>query len=262
MDRAAEHRVEEVARHGGPGRQRRPGTTAEQKQVSRWQPGRATGPGRAAAPLATPLVSPRCASHPPRAVHVTVRTARTGRTYHPSKHDAGDTGDTHRGFEDTIMQSKSLMSALALALTVAATAGAQGVGRQDHPARPDRAQQDTTVRRGMRGQRGPEMMLLRGITLSEAQRQQLVELREQARKEWEANRPRRQDGQGPDASAPRPRRERGDTAAMAARRAQMEQRFEQRIAAIRGILTAEQRTQFDRNVAELKTHRFGERRGR
>ena len=153
------------------------------------------------------------------------------------------------------MQSKSLVSALALALTVAATAGAQGVDRQDRPSRPERAQQDTSFRRGMRGARGPEAMLLRGIDLSPAQRQQLAQLREQARTEWEANRSRRDEGRGPDASAPRPRRERGDTAGMAARRAQMEQRFEQRIAAIRGILTAEQRTQFDRNVAELKAHR-------
>jgi hypothetical protein len=49
---------------------------------------------------------------------------------------------------------------------------------------------------------------------------------------------------------------------MAARRAQMEQRFDRRIAAVRGILTAEQRSQFDKNVAEMQTHRFGERRGR
>ena len=47
---------------------------------------------------------------------------------------------------------------------------------------------------------------------------------------------------------------------MAARRAQMEQRFEQRIAAIRGILTADQRTQFDKNVAEMKAHRGQDRR--
>jgi Spy/CpxP family protein refolding chaperone len=42
---------------------------------------------------------------------------------------------------------------------------------------------------------------------------------------------------------------------MAARRAEMEKRFEQRIAAVRGILTTEQRVQFDKNVAEMKAHR-------
>jgi hypothetical protein len=35
----------------------------------------------------------------------------------------------------------------------------------------------------------------------------------------------------------------------------MEKRFEQRIAAVREILTADQRTQFDKNVAELKARR-------
>jgi Spy/CpxP family protein refolding chaperone len=150
------------------------------------------------------------------------------------------------------MHGKTLTSALALALTLAATAGAQGVRRQDRPARPDRAQHDSTVRRG-RG--GPERMLLRGITLSPDQQQKLAQIREDARREFDANRPRR-DGQRPDASAPR--RERGDTAGMGARRAEMQQRLEKRIAAVREILTADQRTQFDENVAEMKA-RMAER---
>ena len=53
----------------------------------------------------------------------------------------------------------------------------------------------------------------------------------------------------------RPRREPGDTAGFAARRAEMEKRFDARIAAVRNILTADQRTQFDKNVAEMKAHR-------
>jgi Spy/CpxP family protein refolding chaperone len=148
------------------------------------------------------------------------------------------------------MHGKTLTWALALALTFAATAGAQGVDRQERSARPDRAQQDSTFRRG-RG--GPEGMLLRGITLSADQQQKLAQLRENARKEFAANRPRRDGGNGPDAG-PRPRRERGDTAAMAARRAEMWQRFDERIAAVRDILTADQRTQFDKNVAEMRAH--------
>jgi hypothetical protein len=41
----------------------------------------------------------------------------------------------------------------------------------------------------------------------------------------------------------------------------MRQRFDERIAAVRDILTADQRTQFDKNVAEMKAHR-AEHRGR
>jgi Spy/CpxP family protein refolding chaperone len=150
------------------------------------------------------------------------------------------------------MHGKTLTSALALALILAATAGAQGVGRQDRPARPDRAQHDSTFRRG-RG--GPERMLLRGITLSAEQQQKLAQLRESARRDFDANRPHR-GGQRPDASAPRG--ERGDTAAIAARRAAMQQRFEKRIAAVREILTPDQQAQFDKNVAEMKA-RMAER---
>jgi Spy/CpxP family protein refolding chaperone len=149
------------------------------------------------------------------------------------------------------MHGKTLTSALALALTFAATAGAQGVNRQDRPARPDRAQHDSTFRRG-RG--GPERMLLRGITLSADQQQKLAQLRESARRDFDANRASRKD----QAAAPRPRRERGDTAGMGARRAEMQQRLDNRIAAVREILTAEQRTQFDKNVAEMKA-RMAER---
>ena len=55
--------------------------------------------------------------------------------------------------------------------------------------------------------------------------------------------------------ARRRRREPGDSAAWAARRAEMEKRFDARIAEVRNVLTADQRTQFDKNVAEMKAHR-------
>lgn len=150
------------------------------------------------------------------------------------------------------MNKLSLTSALLLAVTVATAAGAQSTNRPDWPRRDQAAgQQDSTFRRGPRG---PEGMLLRGITLSADQQKQLADLRDRERKEWEANRPRRQDGQaGPGAQGER--RQRPDSATMAKRRAEMEQRFEQRIAAVRQILTSEQRVQFDKNVAELKAHR-------
>ena len=146
------------------------------------------------------------------------------------------------------MTHKTLTTALALAFTLAATAGAQGTDRGQRAERQRSAQQDSVGRRGPRG--GPERMLLRGITLSAEQQAKLADLRRSERAQLDAKRPNRPNGQN---GAVRPRRERGDTTGMAARRAEMQQRFEQRIAAVREILTAEQRTQFDMNVAEVKT---------
>ena len=148
------------------------------------------------------------------------------------------------------MHKTSLMSALALAVTLAASAGAQGVDRTDRPAGPQGTEQDGA---GRRGRGGPEGMLLKGITLSADQQQKLADLRTRERQAWEQNHPRGANGQnGADA---RPRREPGDTAGFAARRAEMEKRFDQRIVAVRNILTSDQRTQFDKNVAEMKAHR-------
>jgi Spy/CpxP family protein refolding chaperone len=149
-----------------------------------------------------------------------------------------------------IMNKTSMLSALALAVTVAASAGAQSADRTDGPARPQGTEQGGGFRRG-RG--GPEGMLLRGITLSADQKQKLADLRTRERQEWEKDHPRPANGQ--DGANARPRREPGDTAGFAARRAQMEKRFEQRVAEVRNILTADQRTQFDKNVAEMKAHR-------
>jgi Spy/CpxP family protein refolding chaperone len=151
------------------------------------------------------------------------------------------------------MTHKTLTTAIALALTVAATAGAQSTDRGQRAERPRGAQQQDSV--GRRGRGGPEGMLLRGITLSADQKAKLADLRAQERAQFDANRPRRQDGANGQTDAARPRRERGDTTGMAARRAEFAKRFEQRIAAVRNILTADQRVQFDKNVAELKAQR-------
>jgi Spy/CpxP family protein refolding chaperone len=161
----------------------------------------------------------------------------------------------------------SMLSALALAAVVACTAGAQSAERNGRPDRAQGAQQDSA---GRRGPRGPERMLLRGITLSADQQTKLADLQRRDREARDANRPRRAEGRNvPNGTADRPRREPGDTTGMAARRADMERRFEQRIAAIREILTPAQRTQFDKNVAEAKANRpqgdgrfGGPRRGR
>lgn len=156
------------------------------------------------------------------------------------------------------MTNRMLTTAIALALTVAASAGAQSTDRGQRPERPRGAQQDSL---GRRGRGGPERMLLRGITLSADQQSKLADLQRREREQFDANRPRRADGPNGQNGAARPQRERGDTTGMAARRADFEKRFDQRIAAVRNILTSDQRVQFDKNVAEMKARR-AENRGR
>jgi len=160
------------------------------------------------------------------------------------------------------MNKTSMLSALVLAVTVAASAGAQSTDRTDRPARPQGTEQDGGSFR--RGRGGPDGMLLKGITLSADQQKQLADLRTREREAWQKDHPRTANGE----NGARPRREPGDTAGFAARRAEMEKRFDARIAAVRNILTADQRTQFDKNVADLKARRaehggrFGGRGGK
>lgn len=155
------------------------------------------------------------------------------------------------------MQKISVITVLALALTLGTSSVviAQSGGR---PNTQRAGQQDSTLRRGPNGRGGPNAMLLRGITLSASQQTRVQELRDSQRKQMEANRPQGQPGRGENPQA-RVARERGDTTSMGARRAQMGQRREQHIGALRSILNADQRVQFDKNVAEMKAH-AGERR--
>jgi hypothetical protein len=150
------------------------------------------------------------------------------------------------------MTHRTLTTALALALTVAATAGAQSADRGPRAERSRGEQQDSL---GRRGRGGPERMLLRGISLSADQQTRLADVPRRERAQFDANRPRRDGGPNGQNGAARPQRQRGDTSGMAARRAEFEKRFEQRIAEVRNILTTDQRVQFDKNVAELKAHR-------
>lgn len=175
------------------------------------------------------------------------------------------------------MRQFTIATAAGLVLLVGAAGATIAQAPRGDTPRPTAS--DTTRRheghaRGERGERGgrggPERRLLRGITLTDAQRQQLQALRparggqdaaarEQGRKLMEEARAARQ---------------RGDTAAASARRAQLRARMEQRrdreTAAIRNILTAEQRTTFDANVAEMTQRRqargqdggFGRGRGK
>jgi Spy/CpxP family protein refolding chaperone len=154
------------------------------------------------------------------------------------------------------MRGNSLITTLALALTLG-TAGvlsAQGVAGADRP----RDSQQEGARRGP-GRGGQESMLLRGITLNADQQAQIKTLGDRQRQQWEAERAQRDAARGGNAGAPR---ERGDTTGMGARRAQMEQRREQHIAAVRAVLNADQQVQFDKNVAEMKAHAPERGRGR
>ncbi len=144
------------------------------------------------------------------------------------------------------MKSSSFTIGLALALSLSAISVASAQTAQ-RPERARAAQSDSGFRRGPGGQRGgAEAMLLRGITLSQNQKTRIEELRANARKQFGQQGDRARSG----AESGQAR----DAAAMTARRAEMAKRREQRVASIRSILDSQQRTQFDRNVAEMKAH--------
>jgi hypothetical protein len=96
-------------------------------------------------------------------------------------------------------------------------------------------------------------MLLRGITLTDAQKATLQTIRETDRAAMEQNR----EGQALFEQI-RAARESGDTATanrlMRDQRAKMDAQRDKQAAAIRAILTADQQVQFDKNVAEMKEH--------
>lgn len=120
---------------------------------------------------------------------------------------------------------------------------------------------DTTHRshegRGGRFGRGPAMMdqmLLKGITLTDAQETQLETVRKSERASMQADSGTRRG----DFDAMRKARQSGDTVTarklMAEQRSRMDARLTAHSAAIRAILTPDQQKQLDANVAELKKH--------
>lgn len=144
---------------------------------------------------------------------------------------------------------------LGLALTVGTAGVVAAQATRPDTARPERTERGDKGERGDRGMRrrgGPDGALLRGITLSEAQKAQLATLRESQRAEMQKNREQFSAVR----KEVREAREKGDTATvrvkMTALRTQMTQQRERHIAALRGVLTAEQQTRFDANVAALK----------
>ena len=144
---------------------------------------------------------------------------------------------------------KQILMGLGLAVALAGTAAAQQ-GGQDAPRRSkaEGAKQGRFDKRGG----APDGFLLRSITLTDAQKGQLQELRKSEHAKLTANR----DGAKGQMGEARAARQRGDTAAARAiaqrNRQVMAQAREQHVAAVRSILTVDQRVQFDKNVAEMK----------
>lgn len=149
---------------------------------------------------------------------------------------------------------KKFMVGIGLAMALAGTAAAQ------HPGHEGAAKREQVERRG-RG--GPDGFLLKGITLTAGQRTQIAQLRD-AQRDTMSVRGRR-GARGAEFEAMREARQRGDTAAVRAEMAKLRQAREQEraqhMAAIRNVLTAEQRVQFDKNVTEL-TQRNAKRPGK
>lgn len=173
---------------------------------------------------------------------------------------------------------RSTIITLALVAAAGSVAGAQNAptdrSKVERSERSDSAQKQMRGARQMRGDRkmhgrGPHGVTaaLRGIQLTDAQRTQVTAIEKKYREQFKAMR----DSMKPAPDAARDARQHRDTAAaraafsrMQARHARVEQLMTQQRHDIRGVLTAEQQTAFDRNltaIQERRGHR-GHRRGR
>lgn len=141
---------------------------------------------------------------------------------------------------------------LGLALVVGAAGAAAAQSTPN--ARPDTTQRDHRQWDGERGGRrgGPDGMLLKGINLTDAQKDRLKAIR----KEQEPEMKKTREQFSAVMKEARDARERGDTATARAKmeqvRAQMERRRDQQIATLRTLLNADQQKQLDANIAAMK----------
>jgi Spy/CpxP family protein refolding chaperone len=142
---------------------------------------------------------------------------------------------------------KSIIMGLGLALSLAGAASAQQSGTEA-----PRAKREHGGWQGKGQPGGPRGLLFKDITLTDAQKTQLKQMRDAQHEKMKANR----ETMKKQFDEMKAARERGDTAAVRAirerNRQAMAQEREQQFAAIRNILTAEQRVQFEKNVAALK----------
>ena len=155
---------------------------------------------------------------------------------------------------------------LGLALVVGA-AGAAAAQSTRPDTRPDSAQTKRGERgdRGMRGRGlgGPNGALLKGITLTDAQKTKVEALRKEQRSEMEKNR----EQFSAVMKEARDAHQRGDTATARAKmqevRTAMAAQRERQVASLRSILTVDQQKQFDANIAAFqKRAATGERHER
>jgi Spy/CpxP family protein refolding chaperone len=119
--------------------------------------------------------------------------------------------------------------ALAGALVLAAACAQKPATAQTTTPSPQVTQQDGGERRGRRGG-DRSQALFNGITLTADQQTQVTAIRERHRSEMQALNPR----ENPDD------------------RAKMMQNMQTQLAEIRAVLTPDQQTQFDKNVAEMR----------
>ena len=154
---------------------------------------------------------------------------------------------------------RKTMTRMGLGLVLVVGAAGAAAAQSTRPdTRPDSAQtkRDRGDRgdRGMRGRGlgGPNSALLRGITLTDAQKTKIQALRKEQRSEMEKNR----EQFSAVMKEARDARQRGDTVTARAKmeqvRAQMVKQRERQVASLRTILTAEQQKHFDANVAAWK----------
>jgi Spy/CpxP family protein refolding chaperone len=163
------------------------------------------------------------------------------------------------------MEGSMRKTMMAMGLGLALTVGAAGANAQA-TTKPDAARHEGGRGAWQKGKRGGEGFgggLLKGITLTDAQKAQLKEKREANAPEQKAFREQMRTTFGEMRAA----RERGDSAAVQSARAKMEQLRKQgsevrerQLADLRSILTADQRTQLDKNLADAKA-RMEQRRG-
>lgn len=125
---------------------------------------------------------------------------------------------------------KKILIGLGLAVSLASTAIAQAPDSARGKSVKGKRGGEHGQMEGRRGRGGPDGLLLKGITLTEGQRTQIAQLRKTQRDQFE-----------------------GKREANKAEMGKLREARAQHLAAIRNVLTVEQRVQFERNVAELKT---------
>lgn len=162
---------------------------------------------------------------------------------------------------------RNTMTRVGLGMALLVGVGTAAVAQSTRPdARPDSAHHrgDRGGERGMRrGGPGGAGALLKGITLTDAQKTRLDALRKEQEPEMKKSR----DQFGAVMKEARDARQRGDTVTARAKmeqvRTQMTAQRDRQIASLRTILTAEQQKQLDANVAAMKQRgEKGDHRGR